>query len=220
MPNWVYNTITVEGSRRDLEDFVAIVGAPVVVRRQSFDGATAGEWVEEVLSVPFTYYNVIPVPTDILDDYHTVADGKEGPNNWYNWNCREWGVKWDASDPSLEWDEDGRDSLTVRFESPWGPPEPVFAALARTFPSLFFSFHYEEEQGWGSRLESTVGGALVEVESWDIPESHAENAHLGRACVCDWADDEDWFDDCPRPDSEYHDALIASALEDADELSA
>lgn len=215
MPNWVYNTVTVNGTEREVDDFLTIVGRSVVVRHKDWE---TGEWVEEVLSTPFTYHNIVPVPAEILGDYYTDADGSEPRDNWYEWNNRNWGVKWDASDAEVERVLPGE--VLIRFSSPWGPPIQIFEALGRLFPNLRFFFGYEEEQGWGGEMEISADGALVEVSSWDIPDSHEDNVRLGRSCSCDYESDETyWFDDCPRPvDPEVVAAQVA-ALEDADELS-
>ena len=72
--------------------------------------------------------------------------------------------------------------------------------MVEQHPTLAFSFHCEEEQGWGVEYDS-VSGELVETNSWDIPDSHAD--YVGRdnedGCVCSYEDDQDeWYNDCPK----------------------
>lgn len=128
-------------------------------------------------------------------------------SGWYDWNVRNWGVKWDAGDVELE---DFGSYLTYRFQTPWGIAEPAFEAMVKQHPELDFDFDCEEEQGWGAEFTSSDGEdegeerSLIQTNEWEIPESHADYVKLGRGeCICDWQDEDSWFDDCPRPESDY-----------------
>ena len=83
--------------------------------------------------------------------------------------------------------------------------------MCAKFPHLNFSLSYEEEQGWGGELASDDEGGIVEVESYDIPDSHAEYVKRDRedSCLCAWYEDSDeFFDDCPTKTFEDENKVI------------
>lgn len=170
MPNWVYNRVTVYGTPEQLEAFRVKAGKPGQFR--DADG-------DESLSV-FSFWNFVRPEPEILDEYWggTSEMGlsfdymKENNNNWYSWNNRNWGTKWDASGPEFI-DSDTGEMIEYTFDTAWAPPVPVFRAIVEQHPDLKFFFLYEEEQGWGGEMQS-VNGELVQVDEWDIPDSHGE----------------------------------------------
>lgn len=139
-------------------------------------------------------------------------------SGWYDWNVREWGTKWDANDAELDTDLaelDGHinNTLSYRFSTAWSVPTPVFEAMIRQHPTLDFEFSSEEEQGWGVEFCSSDGEedgeerSLIETNSWDIPDSHADYVARDNedGCSCSHNDDEeDWYDDCPRDDKDFY----------------
>ena len=128
-------------------------------------------------------------------------------SGWYDWNIRNWGCKWDANDEDLDTDLDKlepHDQLTYRFSTAWSPAEGAFRAMTEQHPELSFEFYCEEEQGWGVVYDGEAGSLSVSKE-WDIPASHADYVALDRedSCSCGYNDDqEDWYEDCPRPEVE------------------
>lgn len=138
-------------------------------------------------------------------------------NNAYDWNIRNWGTKWDAYDQNFDGvttdEATGKASVSYSFNTAWSIPEPVFRAICEQHPELSFSFESEEEQGWGANYESSLvddpedgepTSALLLINEWDIPDSHAELVDRGRECRCEYDDEEEyWFDDCPRPEQEF-----------------
>jgi hypothetical protein len=179
---------------------------------------------------PFSFWNFIE-PEDkeayFADAHGKKPEGYEGwtkeeqfafdlkftGNGWYDWNIREWGTKWDAGSPNVEVHKGdyGNASAYITFETAWSVPEPVFRAMVEQHPTLDFDFECEEEQGWGVKFTSSDGDegerSLIETESWDIPDSHADYVSRDRedSCSCAWSDDqEDWYDDCPRPEQDFY----------------
>lgn len=192
MPNWVYNTMSVSGSKEAIANFKI---------------KAVKDERDEVLS----YWNFVTPPQEALDsgEYHSENgwskdDGSYGDteNNWYNFNTREWGTKWDASDTWITEDEETH--LVYSFSSPWSPPIPVFEAMTEQHPNLEFIFSWQEEQGWGGEAVGT-DGIFVITKEYDIPSSHQEYKDGGNeeSCICAYdSDEDDWFEDCPRPEAE------------------
>ena len=61
---------------------------------------------------------------------------------WYDWRCKYWGCKWDASAYFGTFD----DSVDqIEFQTPWGAPEPIMSALVEEFPDEEIFWHCDEE---------------------------------------------------------------------------
>jgi len=211
MPNWVDNSVSVSGSEKDIEAFVA--KATAVHPCVEADGGEVAMTTEP----EFSFWNFVRPPQEAIDsgEYfgtHGYQDGKtvgHTPNNWYEWNNREWNTKWDACDVNLDV-QDGGKSVWIGFQTAWSIPVPVFEAMVKQHPELEFEMRSQEEQGWGAEYTSSDGEedgeerSLIETSSWDIPESHQDWVDLGdpEGCVCEWSDEDDWYDDCPRESKE------------------
>jgi len=210
MPNWVYNSVSVSGTKETIEAFYDKAIAP---HPETFDEATGKVVYTE--NPEFSFWNFVAPPKEAVEsgEYfgtHGWADGeKKGdtPTNWYNWNNDNWNTKWDACDAYAETtiNKDGSADISISYNTAWSIPEPVMEAMVKQHPELTFSFSCEEEQGWGAEYSGTEG-ELVEVKSWDIPDSHADYVERDNedGCICSHYDDEDdWYSDCPRETKEF-----------------
>lgn len=74
----------------------------------------------------------------MLDAGHTAEEAgkyyyellvKFGCMDWYEWACKNWGVKWNASDTYID-DE----KCTIWFDTPWGTPEGIYEKIAKQNP--------------------------------------------------------------------------------------
>ena len=204
MPNWVYNNVTILGSESDLSKFYDKATA---LHPVEFDAET-GEFVMTT-EPEFSFWNFVSPPVEALKsgEYwgtHGFTDGKpqgNTENNWYHWNIREWGVKWNANNAYFSEDFGSR-SISGSYDTAWSIPEPVMTAMVEQHPELVFIFHCEEEQGWGAEY-SGENGRLVLTREFDVPSSHADYVERDNedGCACAYSDDEDdWYGDCPRPE--------------------
>lgn len=164
MPNWVYTTMTAEGPKADVDRLVTSVSGV---------SDAGGE-------VPFTFQAVLPRPADRDDD-------------WYDWNVANWGTKWDAVLDEAPFARESDGCVSLRFRTAWSYPEPVFVRLSSLFPTLAFTFDFEEEQGWGGSFEASAGSMRL-TASYDVPASHADMVDRGAACFCEY--DDPVFPDC------------------------
>lgn len=216
MPNWVYNTLTV--------DATANPEAGWQLREQLNKSYTLKhhtltengfEQVEVTYSNPvLAFWNVKRPSEDVLDEYFGKEPLPKDPAkkscHWYDWNIRNWDTKWDVGVPdgneypntTLEVSEDGH-TFTYRFETAWSPALAIVQMLADQYDCLDFTYHYEEEQGWGAEIEYTQG-TICTMSEWDIPQSHSdEYDRKGHCSSCDSIGEEydpenDWtYPDCP-----------------------
>jgi hypothetical protein len=166
MPNWVFNYVTVRGDEESIKKIKEQVSQPF--SQPEKDWQTNEVTIVEVKPA-FSFWNIVRVPEDKIDLYHEThgyADGKATGDtewNWYNFNNREWGTKWDvASTAVLE--EEGADFLCYRFDTAWAPPVGALNALSAQYPTVTIQNDWEEKQGFGSTLIHRQGSESEEDE--------------------------------------------------------
>lgn len=209
MPNWVFNTLAIEGSEEQIQKVKAQLNAPY--ERRFHNGREDKTDVETYSNPVIAFWNICRPPEDKLEEYEGVSgyvDGeKKGdtPFNWYNFNNREWGTKWDigVSDsnkfPETELYEESATHLSYRFNTAWSPPLEVIEKLSLQYPELEITLEYEEEGGWGGEIFWNSGGSTI-VREWDSPDSHADYVEQGKedSCPCQTEENEEyWHSDCP-----------------------
>jgi hypothetical protein len=207
MPNWVFNNLVVTGTPAELDVFKHEMAEPYQTTTYDYELRENKPHTHES---PLSFWNVV-APED-TEWYH-----KDGA--WYEWNIEHWGCKWDASNVYLT-EEDGK--LAYDFDTPWSIPLNAMKAMSAKYPNLTFDLYSEEEQGWGAEIVFKAGKEDW-VKEWDIPQCHADYVALDRECtMCESGfnvlDIEDWFSDCPRPDKEELEKLIAEAEADNERI--
>ena len=256
MPNWVFNTLVVSGEQSELDKMAEQLNQPFVKHfpEHKFEN---GEivWVadEQHYDNPvFAFWNIVK-PTD-LEAYYERDTFKGNKNikvdengkmdndsfmtefvrsmredqDWYHWNCRNWGTKWDVavdnksdySDTRMTLNDDG--SILYQFETAWSPVGEVLMKLSEMYPTLEFDYEYEEETGWGGSC-TFLGGEDIACDEYDSPMSHADYKERDKECQCEWDDTpEYWYEDCPvdtnkfswnKDDEEWQEITIDSATQ-------
>lgn len=229
MPNWVFNSLVVSGDKSELEKMVAQLNQPFEKHFPEMKYNKELQKYEEfeetqIYSNPvFSFWN-IQKPTD-LEAYYGETVHKKVDNDqfmkefvrafaeeqdWYHWNVRNWGTKWDVAvddraeypNTTMSWTDD--DSVMYHFDTAWSPVDQVLTKLSKMYPDLDFDYEFEEEQGWGGKAKISNGDFSI-TDEWDIPESHSDYAKLDRECNCDSMPDdpEYWWEDCPADTTKY-----------------
>lgn len=142
MPNYCYNTLIVSSdSNEEIKKFF--------LENRSFDNQEDEE--DSFLS----FSKKVPKPDD--------------ENDWYNWNCQNWGTKWDAIDVELDNYYLAENTLKKDFEigpnetelrytfsTAWGPALVWLDTIAKKYPNLNFMNEYSEGgmDFYGKRLYS------------------------------------------------------------------
>lgn len=195
MPNWVSNSVTIEGKPELVNHIKELVSRPYVMPVQS-NGDLAYTVEDKLIESPFSFWNVIK-PTD-MEAYPKQPDFNANKpysgDDWYNWNNRNWGSKWDATNPELVYDEPNGENhvLVYNFDTPWGTPNPVLIELSRQFPSVLITNEYQEETGWGGETEFLNGEELSESEyNWQCWKCNYKE--LDEPPYCEACD----YDMCP-----------------------
>jgi hypothetical protein len=86
-------------------------------------------------------------------EIHDSLIEKHGASNWYDWNIKFWGTKWDIDGEGCLTSEMDNE-LVYQFSTAWSPCEPIVHILSNKFPELNFNFFYDEGgAGFAGHLE-------------------------------------------------------------------
>jgi hypothetical protein len=107
---------------------------------------------------------------------HNESSVMDNPLNWYQWNCDNWGTKWNAGEVWHDRVDNGESTegqTSYNFDTAWAPAEPVIAALAKMFPMLQFEHRYcEGGMGFAGEIMYQNGEvfSMDEYSQEDMPE--------------------------------------------------
>lgn len=105
----------------------------------------------------------MPITEDMRDDL--IA--KYGAADWYDWQCENWGTKWNAYSQELL--EDGR----IIFQTAWSSPSAIFETLSSQHPEVYFTVKFADEDfGSNTGQYTFYNGEAIEIylpEAISIP---------------------------------------------------
>lgn len=155
MPNWVSTTLTVRGSEEEIKRFK--------------DGIKDSKILESYVPCPTELHETVAgsVGTDKAEEHRKQQESniaKYGHKDWYDWSYDNWGTKWgdcdtDISEP-MEF-SDGSWEVQARYMTAWGPADAGFLKVSAMFPTLLFTFDYDEEAGFFAGTQAIHNGASV-----------------------------------------------------------
>lgn len=96
---------------------------------------------------------------------------ENGSINWYDWNRKNWGTKWNAYDQN-----DKRNTAdTIYFQTAWSSPIALMQELSKMFPLVKISLAYADEDS-GSNAGKILfeNGEAIEVNQ---PEGQSTEAY-------------------------------------------
>ena len=162
MPNWVTNNVELFHEDQSVIDEVF----DMLTDTSGITGSREDHSYEGCL----TFKKLLPVP-EVLDNVQSVGllgglpsmyvengDGKRhtrpatdeeiaeieatGFPDGYEWRIHHWGCKWDACQSTAA---KGDRCISLRFDTPWAPPEPFVEALRKRWPEVEISGGWVEE---------------------------------------------------------------------------
>jgi hypothetical protein len=184
MPNWCYNSLTIEGREELIADVKRMLNRPFVKNHENFNMETRQmEFKDYHFDNPvFAFHNIYNHRQDgITDEEYSKQSDHTAPmeeqlmflgKNWYDWNVRNWGTKWDVAVsndekyPDTEITIDSKDTLGYRFNTAWSPPIEAIIKLSEQYPELEISLSFEEETGWGGEAEF-LNGEMISESNYD-----------------------------------------------------
>ena len=185
MPNWVYNGLTIEGNPDEVKKLITQMNKPFAMIHDSWNSETGKMEVKQTTypNPVFAFHNIYNHREAGITDLEYVQQPPSGKdmtdwfkfegNDWYNFNVREWGTKWDVAvsednkypDTYMEESPNGENHVVYyNFNTAWSRPMPALQKLSAQYPSLLFTLSYEEETGWGGELEILRGEVISESE--------------------------------------------------------
>jgi len=147
MPNWCENSLEVAGTKEDIKKF------------------------KSQANLEAFFESFIPKPSDIfLGDINQEAEKKYGDKNWYDWNIKNWGTKWDASEPELM--KETERMLIYNFLTAWSPPIEWLEKVTKLYPALRFKLTYNEPgMAFHGRAKAYQGKLYDKLSMEDDPEA-------------------------------------------------
>lgn len=184
MPNWCFNSIiSTANTKTELVKFMRSVASGRGSKRMPFDFdkivprdlQNKEYWTKVYKDSSGHLYSADHVQVcdmvELAPADSTETDERGGKFagyafNWYEWQNRFWGTKWNACDIQMvepTRNADGSWVVEYTFNTAWCCPSPVFKALCAKYPNLSFEGTYEIEGCDGSGSWSSIGdGNYVE----------------------------------------------------------
>ena len=205
MPNWVFNGLTVEGNPEQVIKMKEQLNKPFVYSVQSNGDLSFDIKQRKYVNPIFAFHNIYSyIDHGVTDEtYHSQPPSKPDSsfqdwmkfesNDWYNFNNREWGTKWDVavaeddkySDTNFQEADNGDNKVIhYNFQTAWSVPRQAISKLSAQYPTLLFTLSYEEETGWGGEMEFLRGEII----------SQSEYENMCRDC--DATDQLEWCEEC------------------------
>ena len=177
MPNWTFNTITINGNKQDIAKMLndAVKNDegkttfsswfPVPETYNKYD--TTNHPNGNRLVVGERYHDGLGnegiVTEELLAEYkQATKEQKEkyGAVGWYDYNCKYFGCKWNCE---IEIEEHSDESITLRTDTPWCDPDVFLSRLSERYPNLSIHNHADFEEGhWWDKSyfegEETIDG--------------------------------------------------------------
>lgn len=153
MPNWVVTKVDVDG--KDKDKFIAWVEkhkdslfdstVPMPKTFRDYDTTNfpyGRKGKNEMLKVGEHLY----CPDRIVDEAYIKGliratkyqEQRYGVVGWYDWSCKYWGTKWDASNVLT-------DMNGIEFQTAWAVAEPIIRAWSEKYPDMEFCVSYADE---------------------------------------------------------------------------
>lgn len=178
MPNWCSNYIVLKGSVEFIDAFKEACELPNENGKKS----------------AFSFFQTVPRPKE--DD------------NWYEWNAKHWGTKWDARDPIVMF---GINQVTIQCETAWSPPKKwaknYFNSLSPELQERSEILIAYCEMGMGFYGTMKISKACVKSKTYKMTDDDwtKEKDENGNEC-------EDGCWDTPKIDSQFGQFLTQYCL--------
>jgi hypothetical protein len=166
MPNWCECDLRIEGPLAKVNDFLAFAKG----ENGCFDFNRFKPYPEEFARLDRLAEEWGKQPPETR-----VERPKDGFNSGgYEWCILNWGVKWNAHNPSQSLDSTYTGAsggecaeIEINFETAWSPPKPVIDRASGLFPELRFDLRYFECGCGFNGMFVCEGGEVVTDEDGD-----------------------------------------------------
>jgi hypothetical protein len=188
MPNWITNDVEIKGSAEELKklknvlkisdnkfDFNGIIPMPEELQKYqspvriiSDEEYLAQEekkkqLIEEskVRKLNYQEEDSLTFSGGITKEIREGLITKYGVDNWYDWCVKNWGVKWNSKDVSVN--EENNTTLYALFLTAWSTPFELFLVLSEQYPNLTIKVNYADEDfGYNVGTYTINNGNVIE----------------------------------------------------------
>lgn len=126
MPNWSFTEICINAKKEVIDELLksVVVTQDYIDKIEQENATLSDEFKTHYEKIGEVDFNIlIPKP-------HYIFNNKsDGENNWFDWNCENWGTKWNACDDYVERQSD--EDVTISFMTAWSCPINWLYALAK-----------------------------------------------------------------------------------------
>lgn len=156
MPNWVSTTMSVTGSREELQKFL--------------DGILDDRILDSYVPCPAELRETVSgwsndeAEQAEREKKYQANIAKYGYKDWYDWQYEVWGTKWGDCDTHIEPMTElanGKWEVSIYFQTAWGSASNGFRKVSAMFPTLRFIFEYDEEAGFFAGVEAMENGVVI-----------------------------------------------------------
>ena len=112
MPNWVLNSVKVEGDKKQIKDL--------------FEMFKDGVDFEKIDKMPEEIKNTTSPNRDA--ESRIEMKQKYGAEDWYDWACQHWGTKWNVIPKETLINSELQ---TMEFNTAWATPIEFFQSLSK-----------------------------------------------------------------------------------------
>jgi len=124
MPNWVSNYTVIKGEDKIIDEIA-----------EKFEESGFEAW--------------FPTPEELLDrESPNDKDPEEmkkkyGAPDWYEWNNKNWGTKWNATDRHVLCQDTKENTLS--YNTAWAPPIEFWVKLSQQYPDIEIYMEFIDE---------------------------------------------------------------------------
>ncbi len=194
MPNWAYSDATVTGPKESLKKMLDY-GKDHIRHFSDGDAITLGSWIPR----PETYdkydttnypngeklvigekYNDETITEELIERFKQATKEqreKYGAVGWYEWNCKNYGCKWDCPLCIVE----KEDSIEFSIQSPWGIPDVWYKRMSEMYPDLVFTVKadFELDDQW--YVLEWRNGVFTQLDTGYFEYVEADEAEIEKA---------------------------------------
>lgn len=149
MPNWCYNYMTVLGNKRDLAKFVKDI--EVAPKDKEYPDNVKEYDLNKLVPLD-PRANIVRHETRVDKDgkevpytYSVFADKTRDGFDGYAEALDLWGSKWGACRPEIDDPTPVANTISIRYESAWGPADALIRNISSLYPNLIFGVSSDEE---------------------------------------------------------------------------
>lgn len=152
MPNWCHNKLIIEGDEKQLKKF-----------KENTKTKESKLSMEKIMPCP---QKLTDTKSPAEEEIAKANKRKYGVADWYHWNIKNWGTKWDLANVEILTED--KDCIEYEFDTAWGPADKFLHTISNKYPKLRFILDYYEP---GYMFEGTFiveNGQIEEDESHDL----------------------------------------------------